>query len=55
MNNEVAKAIPNAITLEVQALTAAECATFMSVSPMIYRGIESHHRVEVVAKTVEAI
>lgn len=40
MNNEVAKAIPNAITLEMQALTAAEGATFMSVWPMIYRGIE---------------
>ena len=40
MNNEVAKAIPNAITLEMQALTAAEGATFMSIWPTIYRGIE---------------
>lgn len=40
MSNEVAKAIPNATRLEMQALTAAEGATFMSVWPMIYRGIE---------------
>lgn len=40
MNNEVAKAIPDATALEMQALTAAEGATFMSVWPMIYRGIE---------------
>ncbi|MBG9762194.1 hypothetical protein, partial [Paenibacillus polymyxa] len=39
-NDDVAKAILNATTLEMQALTAAGGATFMSVWSMIYRGIE---------------
>lgn len=40
MNCEVAKAIPNAISLEIQALTAEQCETLMSVWAMIYRGVE---------------
>ncbi|QBQ49522.1 hypothetical protein [Brevundimonas naejangsanensis] len=39
-NNDVAKAIPNAISLEIEALTPEQGETLMSIWPMIYRGVE---------------
>jgi len=34
-NNDVAKAIPNAISLEIEALTPEQGETLMSIWPMI--------------------